>query len=99
MLRLGSGPRSRREQQENFGAAPQGPAAVQLPDQLLGLPQLPTRGHQGHEGTAHRAPKGIQLLPEPSQLPEEALEGGLPLLAALKAQAPEHALQDSNSGV
>lgn len=65
--------RSPREQQEDFGAAPQRLTAAQLPDQLLCLSQLLPGGHQGHENTAHRAPVGIQLLPEPGQLPTEAL--------------------------
>lgn len=30
-------------------------------------------GHQGHQGTAHRIPVGIQLLPELGQLLLESL--------------------------
>lgn len=72
--------------QEDLGAAPQGPTAAQLLHQHLWLhllpispQQLPLRppvGHKGHKGTAHWAPAGVQLLPEPGHLLLENLGWG-----------------------
>lgn len=69
--------------QEDLGAAPQGPAAAQLPHQCLWLYLLPvspqqlslrpSMRHQGHKGTAHGAPVGVQPLPELGQLLLESL--------------------------
>lgn len=45
-----------------------------LPISPQQLPLRPPMSHQSHKGTAYRAPVGIQLLPELSQLLLESLE-------------------------
>lgn len=70
--------------QEDLGAATQCLAAVQLLDQHLGLyflpinpqqlPLWPPVGHQGQQGTAHRALVSVQLFPELNQLLPECLK-------------------------
>lgn len=70
--------------QEDLGTAPQGPAVAQLLHQGLWLHFLPISpqqlalrppmSHQGHKGTAHGAPAGVQPLLELGQLLLESLE-------------------------
>lgn len=70
--------------QEDLGAAMQCLATVQLLDQHLGLyflpinpqqlPLWPPVGHQGQQGTAHRALVSVQLFPELNQLLPECLK-------------------------
>ena len=72
--------------QEDLGAAPQRPAVAQLLHKHFQLPLLPVSpqelplrapvGHEGHKGTAHGAPVGVQLLPELRHLLLESLGGG-----------------------
>lgn len=71
-------------EQEDLGAALQGPTAAQLLYQHLRLYSLPIStqqlplgppvSHQGHQGTAHRTLVSVQLFPELSQLLPECLE-------------------------
>lgn len=73
--------------QEDLGVASQCPAVAQLLHKHLQLPLLPVSpqelplrppvGHEGHKGTAHRAPVGVQPLPELGHLLLESLGGGM----------------------